>query len=133
MPVQSITTIHTFNEWRNIINSAIGVVNGFNTAGSVTIAGGSINGTSIGASSPAGGKFTNLSVTSTLILTGASIQIDADNISGDAIHGGTISNVIVELPALPTAASHATNKAYVDSTAQTTQSDSMVYAILFGN
>lgn len=133
MPISTITTSNTMNEWRVLINSAIAQLNDIGVYDNVNIAGGSIDNTEIGTITPSVGTFTNLIVTSTLNLAGTSIVLDNNSISGDKISGGTIDNVIVELSAAPTLGIHATNKTYVDSQVASVLEESLIYSIIFGS
>lgn len=132
MPIATITTSNTLNQWRPIINSIIAQVNATGEANNISISGGSINGTQIGNITPSTGVFTNLTVTSTLILTGTAIQLSDNAISGNKISGGTIDNVLIELSAEPTLTNHAATKNYVDTSITQVSDDSLINSIIFG-
>ena len=93
------------------VNTMIARFNNLNTYDDIIITGGSITGATIDTTS---GEFEGLTVTNSIDLQGATIILTADSISGNAIDGGTISDVYVELSGAPTLGSHATTKTYVD-------------------
>ena len=109
-----MTPADDFATWIGITNDIVTVLNNLGTYNAIVITGGTINGAVIGGSNPNAGTFTNLTASGSVTLTGASLTLDADSISGDAIGGGTISDVMIELSASPSTINHATNKGYVD-------------------
>ena len=124
-----IDMMTTINELSTIINDLV-------EGNSVNITNGTINNVVIGAGIPRAGTFTTLRVSQSIDLTNTTIVIQNDAINGDKIHGGTISEVVVELPAAPTTNIQATNKGYVDTQiteVQTQlQNDTIAFAIVFG-
>jgi filamentous hemagglutinin len=73
------------------------------TIGTADINGGAVDGTIIGANTSAAGTFSTMTTASAAItggaisgtsidLTGQTLTLTADSVSGDAVHGGTISN-----------------------------------------
>lgn len=132
MAIPAITTMNTYGQWRTIINSAVAVLNDLGEYDDIRIIGGEIDGTPIGSVTPSTGIFTNITVSSTLQLTGATLILDNNAISGDKISGGTIDNVIVELPALPVTATQAANKSYVDLGVAEAKEEALIFSIIFG-
>lgn len=114
------------------VNELIARANDIGIANAITITGGSINNTSIGNITPASGTFTNTVITSSLILSGASLTIDDNSISGNKIAGGTITVDYAELSNAPSAANHATTKAYVDNEIDVLRNEMVAYTIIFG-
>ena len=133
MAISNVELTNTFDEWRQTTNSVITQLNALGTASTITISGGSIDGTTIGASSPSTGVFTTLTVSSSITLSGASLILDDNAISGDKISGGTIDNVTVQIAAAPTLASHATRKDYVDAEIEDLKQELIGIALLFGD
>lgn len=98
------------------INAAITQLNNIGAYNAITITGGNIDGTIIGATTKAAGHFTNLYATSTVDFSAAGTVIFGSGaISGNYISGGTLTGVNVELAGSPADANSATNRAYVDS------------------
>jgi len=126
------TTWSTFGDMASAVNTVIGRVNTLGESSSVYITGGTVDGTPIGSVTPSTGAFTNLTVDTTLTLTGASIVLSNDSISGDAIDGGTITADYIELNYAPTTSNHATTKAYVDSSVSALQTQIIAYSMIFG-
>lgn len=100
---------------RQRINEVIGRWNNLGTYDAITIIGGTINGTAIGNTAPSAGHFTNLDASGTATFSSATVVFAPNQISGDYIDGGTISNVLVELSGPPTIPAHAVTKAYADA------------------
>lgn len=119
--------------WRLRLNEVIQRINAIGEAIAITISGGSINNTTIGATTPSSGSFTNLSASSTVNLTGATLIISNDSISGDKISGGNIECNTTTITAVPTLANHATKKSYVDDEIDNESADLFRRIIIFGN
>ena len=132
MAISTVLLSNTFNEWRLITNQIIAQINTLGTNSTIAITGGSINGTTVGASTPSTGVFTTLRAISSLTLTGATITLDDNSISGNKISGGTIDNAMVELSAAPTQVYHATRKDYVDGQITTTRDEIMFLTLTLG-
>ena len=109
MAISNVDLTDTFDDWRQTTNDIITQLNAIGPASSVSISGGTINGTSIGASDPSTGVFTTLTVSTSLTLSGASLILDDNAISGNKISGGTIdlkldgemtfgANVLIDFP-----------------------------------
>lgn len=134
--IVSVDPTTLVDAWRTRTNELIERANALGEANAITITGGAINNTTIGTTTPTSGRFTTLKVTQSIDLTNTTIVIQNDSISGDKVHGGTISDVTVELPNAPTLNTHATNKAYVDdlvnSISTNLKDDMIAYAIFFG-
>lgn len=115
MPIVLVGTGNNIDFQRQRLNEAIVRWNNIGTYDAITIIGGTINGTTIGNITPAVGHFTNLSASGTVTLSTATVVFAPNQISGDIIDGGTISNVLVELSADPTIPAHAVTKNYADN------------------
>ena len=115
MPISTVLTSNTIDFQRLRLNEMIARWNNLGEYNAIVIAGGAINNTTIGLVTPLAGKFTNLDVTGTATLSTATVVFAPDQLSGDYIHGGTISNVYVELAGVPTIDAHAATKLYVDT------------------
>lgn len=89
--------------------------NDIGSASDITITGGNIDGTIIGATSAASGKFTNLTTTGTVDLHLSTLVLNAGQISGNYVSGGAITNVSVVLTADPVSDMQAATKQYVDN------------------
>lgn len=114
-PITTVQLTDTFDVWRQRTNLVIGRFNNLGTYDAITIIGGTINGTSIGATTPSSGVFTTLTASDTLDASAASLILADNQISGDKISGGTIDSVTVLLAGTPTLNLHATTKLYVDT------------------
>lgn len=126
-------TWSTFGTWATTTNQVISRVNAIGTYDNVTITGGLIDGTTIGSTTPSLGTFTDVTINSSLTLTGAVLVLDSDSISGNSIYGGTITVDYVELNQTPTANNHATTKSYVDTEISTVRNEMIAYTLIFGN
>lgn len=114
MTINNVLLTNTFNDWRVTTNLVIDQLNAIGTFDAITLSGGLIDGVNIGSINPFPGTFSTLTAENTFNVQGASLFFDNDQISGNYIDGGTISDVMVELSGPPTAAFHATTKQYVD-------------------
>jgi len=132
MAISTVALTDTFDVWRQITNTIIARLNEIGDYNAVTIIGGNIDGTAIGVSTPSTGVFTALTVATSLTLTGTTLILDDNAISGNKISGGTIDNVIVELSSAPTIASHATRKDYVDTQIIGQEENAIAMAMIFG-
>lgn len=133
MPI-TIIDIST-NIWADVITSLNDGSARWNNLGeydNIDIDGGSIDGTIIGATTPAEGTFTNITISSTLDLTGTTILLDDNSISGNKVSGGTIECDYVTLSFTPTDDSHAVRKSYVDTELQSLQDEIIAFSIALG-
>lgn len=132
MAITTVAQSDDFDTWRTTLNTTVTRWNALGTSSAIVITGGSINNTAIGASTPSTAVFTNCTVSSTIDIRGASILLDNNSISGDAISGGTATFNYVELNNAPTATNHATTKTYVDTGLTTTENNALALAIALG-
>jgi len=133
VPILTIDTTDDLNELRVSFNETATRWNNLGTYDAIVITGGSINGTTIGSSSPSTATFTNLTVNSTLTVSAATLNFADNQISGNKISGGTIDTVVVELSnTTPTIGAHATSKTYVDLQINNTLEKALQYAMIFG-
>jgi hypothetical protein len=130
----TILNASTFNQWAVITNQLVERFNNLNTYDDINIIGGIIDDTSIGENTPSVGIFTNLSAVGTVDIRGASSLLFNDNqISGNVIDGGTISNARVLLSDLtPDTANDATPKQYVDNLITSNEQVSFMHALIIG-
>lgn len=136
MAIATVELTTLIDDWRLRTNEAINQLNDLGLHTSINITGGTINNTQIGNTVPTSGVFTSLRAISSIDLTNTTIVVQDDAISGDKIHGGIISNVIVDLPLAPTTNTQAANKLYVDTQVnnitQQLQDDIIAFSIVFG-
>ena len=131
----SITTVQitdTLNTYRTRLNTVISRWNTLGESGDIVITGGEIDGTTIGLSNPAAGTFTTLEVTDTIDLSGVTLILDDNSISGDKLSGGTASFTQAEITNAPTTNNHTATKAYVDTEIVNSVSNVILYSIFFG-
>jgi hypothetical protein len=130
----TILNASTFNQWAVITNQLVERFNNLNTYDDINIIGGIIDDTSIGENTPSVGIFTNLSAVGTVDIRGASSLLFNDNqISGNVIDGGTISNTRVLLSDLtPDTPNDATPKQYVDNLITSNEQVSFMHALIIG-
>ena len=119
IPLLNSLSTQTGNDWVNITNDLVNQANAIGPYNAITLTGGTINGVVIGGTTAAAGKFTTLTVTSTIDMTAATVLLASGAISGNSITGGTITGVGVTLTADPTTNLQAATKQYVDSSITT--------------
>ena len=125
MTISTVDLTDTFDDWRQITNSAVAQLNDIGEYDAITIEGGNIDGTVIGATNPSNATFTTATITTLLI--------SDDSLSGNKISGGTIDSVTVELASAPTIDSHATRKDYVDGEVSSLEDSLIQLSLLFGS
>ena len=132
MAITPVAQSDTLDTWRTTLNTTIARWNILGESSSIVISGGTINGTTIGGTTPAPGTFTNLTVSSTIDLSIATLILADNAISGDKISGGTAELDYAVLSNDPSSGDHAIRKSYLDTQLQTQEDQSIAFAIVFG-
>ena len=132
MAITPVLQNDLLDTWRTTLNINIARWNALGESPAIVITGGNIDGAEIGGTTPAVGTFTNLTVSSTIDVSAATLIISDNAISGDKISGGTIECDNVDIQLDPSIGNHATRKSYVDAQIVIVQDDIIALSIALG-
>lgn len=130
--INQVAQSDTFETQRQIINQSIDRWNVLGSSASITIAGGSIDDTAIGQTTPSQGTFTIVTVSNTLDVRGTTILTDPGIFDATIISGGTLTVDSVVLTGPPTADLEAATKKYVDDSVASVDDQTIAFAIALG-